>query len=102
MEYLNNKNILLISPEPWSHIFVSKHHYAIELAKRGNYVYFLNPPADVGNVVIDKTNISNVFVVNYQERIKGKRFLPRLLRKWFDVKLYRLIEKVSNCKFDIV
>lgn len=25
-------------------MFVSKHHYAIELAKRGNKVYFLNPP----------------------------------------------------------
>lgn len=25
-------------------MFVSKHHYAVELARRGNKVYFLNPP----------------------------------------------------------
>ncbi|MEO8763499.1 MAG: hypothetical protein ABI416_04390 [Ginsengibacter sp.] len=25
-------------------MFVSKHHYAVELARKGNHVYFLNPP----------------------------------------------------------
>jgi glycosyltransferase involved in cell wall biosynthesis len=28
-------------------MMLSKHHYALELAKRGNNVYFLNPPKDV-------------------------------------------------------
>ena len=41
---LKNKIILIISPQPWDKLFVSKHHYAIELAKYGNTVYFLNPP----------------------------------------------------------
>ncbi len=40
------KTILLISPESWGKSFVSKHHYAVELAKKGNIVYFLNPPSD--------------------------------------------------------
>ena len=40
---LSNKNILLISPQKWGEMHLSKHHYAIELAKRGNTVYFLNP-----------------------------------------------------------
>jgi hypothetical protein len=39
-----NKSVLIISPEPWGTMKISKHHYAIELAKLGNYVYFLNPP----------------------------------------------------------
>ncbi|HTJ53444.1 MAG TPA: hypothetical protein VL443_28510 [Cyclobacteriaceae bacterium] len=33
-----------MSPQAWGKMFVSKHHYAVELAKRGNKVYFLNPP----------------------------------------------------------
>ena len=41
---LKDKVILIISPQPWYQLFVSKHHYAIELAKYGNTVYFLNPP----------------------------------------------------------
>ncbi len=41
---LTGKTILIISPQSWGKMFVSKHHYAVELAKRGNTVYFLNPP----------------------------------------------------------
>ena len=40
---LKNKTILIISPQPWSNMFVSKHHYAIELMRRGNTVFFLQP-----------------------------------------------------------
>ncbi|ULQ56261.1 hypothetical protein KJS94_16550 [Flavihumibacter rivuli] len=42
---LTGKVILVISPQEWGKMFVSKHHYAIELAGRGNDVYFLNPPS---------------------------------------------------------
>jgi len=41
---LNNKTILLISPNNWGTMHISKHHYAIELARLGNTVFFLNPP----------------------------------------------------------
>ncbi|HEV2353607.1 MAG TPA: hypothetical protein VGR89_05155, partial [Puia sp.] len=41
---LTGKTILVISPQSWGKMSLSKHHYAIELAKRGNRVYFLNPP----------------------------------------------------------
>ncbi|MEO7501179.1 MAG: hypothetical protein ABIW94_00945 [Gemmatimonadaceae bacterium] len=44
MALFENQNILLISPQPWEHIHISKHNYAIELARRGNTVYFLEPP----------------------------------------------------------
>jgi len=44
MPDLRNKTILIISPQDWGKMFISKHHYAIALAKRGNEVYFLNPP----------------------------------------------------------
>lgn len=44
MQGLTNKVILIVSPQSWGNMFISKHHYAIALAKRGNEVYFLNPP----------------------------------------------------------
>jgi glycosyltransferase involved in cell wall biosynthesis len=41
---LSNKTVLMFSPQAWGKMFISKHHYALELAKRGNRVYFVNPP----------------------------------------------------------
>jgi glycosyltransferase involved in cell wall biosynthesis len=41
---LTGKTILIVSPQSWGKMFISKHHYAIELAKKGNKVFFLNPP----------------------------------------------------------
>ncbi|MBX2959498.1 MAG: glycosyltransferase [Flavobacteriales bacterium] len=41
---LKERKILIISSEEWDHIKLSKHHYAIELAKKGNKVFFLEPP----------------------------------------------------------
>lgn len=45
MPALRDKTILILSPQAWGKMFLSKHHYAIELARRGNKVFFLNPPA---------------------------------------------------------
>lgn len=42
---LTGRTILLISPQPWDHIFISKHHYASELGQT-NDVFFLEPPVD--------------------------------------------------------
>ncbi len=44
MDLLSGRTILVISPQSWGKMFLSKHHYALELARRGNTVYFLNPP----------------------------------------------------------
>ena len=41
---LTNKVILILTPQAWGKMKLAKHHYAIELAKFGNEVYFLNPP----------------------------------------------------------
>lgn len=38
------KTIWVISSEKWGSILLSKHHYAIELAKQGHRVWFIDPP----------------------------------------------------------
>jgi len=43
-DFLRSKTILVLSPQSWGRMLISKHHYALELAKRGNRVYYLNPP----------------------------------------------------------
>lgn len=97
---LNNKNILLISPEPWDHILVSKHHYAIHLGKKGNKIFFLNPP---GNLLkIEDTEFENIFNLKYQGFLKGLRFLPGFIQQKQIMKVYTELERLCENKFDIV
>ena len=95
-----NKNILLISPEPWNHIFVSKHHYATHLAKLGNKVFFLNPPTK-SNAVLD-TEFENVYSVTYTGFVKGLRFFPGSIQKYWIRKKFNFLQDLCGVKFDII
>lgn len=80
MPDLKNKTILILSPQAWGKMFISKHHYAIELAKRGNTVYFLNPPDQQKTerkeaIEIRPSDIhTNLFLIEH------KLFFPYLLK----------------------
>ncbi len=99
---LKGKRILLISPEPWDHIFVSKHHYARHLALRGNNVYFLNPPSLRRGVNVEKTDYDGVFSIVYGGFLGGLRFLPKLLRKTIARNKFREIRAAIGQDIDIV
>lgn len=68
---LQNKVILVISPQEWGKMLLSKHHYALELAKAGNSVYFLNPPDVNGtlpfnSISIEKSGLhENLFMIRH-------------------------------------
>src|SRR5690606_30205807 len=97
---LRNKNILLISPEPWDHIFVSKHHYATHLGSRGNRVYFLGPPG--GSESVAPTEYENVLEVKYRGFPKGLRFYPAALQRHFIRKKFHELERLCNIRFDVI
>jgi hypothetical protein len=60
MGALRDKTILIVSPQSWGKMFVSKHHYAVELARNGNRVYFLNPPlTKKDSAYMDKVSIAD-------------------------------------------
>lgn len=69
---LRNKVILVISPQEWGKMLLSKHHYALELAKAGNIVYFLNPPDVTGqlpfnSIVTEQSTLnSNLFMIRHR------------------------------------
>lgn len=72
---LVNRNIVIVSNEPWGDIWYSKHNYAYELSKTNN-VFFLNPqgswsPADLfSNKVTAKAYSPRLIVLSY------RNFLP--------------------------
>lgn len=95
---LINKTIIIISPEPWSHIHVSKHHFAKRLLERGNKVCFLNPPTTSWTL----REVNRLLVVNYPKFPRGLRFYPPLIQRYFMKKYFSNIEDLIGQKIDVV
>lgn len=101
-----DKKILIISPQAWGKMFVSKHHYAVELANLGNTVYFLNP---MNHGFKDWLKIEEPKDLKNLRIVTSKAFFPLILRfhlRWlFDllmsVQLKRIIKKLK-INFDII
>jgi hypothetical protein len=101
---LNNQTILIISPEYWGINRISKHHYALELAKRNNTVYFLNPPSIILNnydISLKKIN-KNLIIITYSLYLRGINLLPNIIRKYFHyIQAKNLLKSIKE-KIDIV
>lgn len=100
MGHLRHKRILIISPEPWDHHFISKHHYAISLAARENTVYFLNPPTT--REEFEPLGYERLFLINYKERFRGANRLPGFLRRLLTRRTVSHIRALAGTKFDVV
>ena len=103
MNYWKDKTILIISPESWGMNFVSKHHYAIELAKRGNKIYFLNPPQarDTCFEVKSIDGYESLFEINYPLTLRGLNKLPSFIADFINKFLVRKILETTS-KLDVV
>lgn len=72
MKFLKGKTILIVSPQDWGKMFLSKHHYALELARAGNTVFFLNPPDTNNQLPYSSVSIENnglhpnLFLINHR------------------------------------
>ncbi len=98
-----NLNILIISPNYWGTMFVSKHWYAIELAKRGNTIYFLQPP--VTNTKFKITHLEefgNLFLISGGTLKRGERFLPHFLNTLLDKLDAFYLKRKCNIQFDLI
>lgn len=99
-----NKTILILSPQSWGKMHISKHHYAAELAKAGSKVYFLNPPCKNVRKNIEITELNKTLY-----SVKYKPFFPFKVRfhsrKTFDFLIKLQIKKILkkiNTNFDVL
>lgn len=89
---LSGKKILIISPQAWDKVRVSKHHYAISLAENGNTVYFLDPPTDsVNGITVTGTGINGLSVLRYRP------FFPVSIRFRFGA-AFRMLMRIQSKK----
>jgi len=99
---LENHTILIISPENWGDVFLSKHHYAIELSKK-NKVWFLNAKGNRSlKCLIQTTQINNtLFVLDYYNLFYGFGKIPFLFTNCINSFLSKKIKNTIG-KVDIV
>ncbi|MFT7157459.1 MAG: hypothetical protein ACI8Q1_002478 [Parvicella sp.] len=91
--------ILIISPEAWSDLWVSKHHYANALSRLGINVIYLNPPNENWKVVPVEENLK---VVDYPKFPKGINYFPSIVQRYLFGKYFRRIEKICAVKIDLI
>lgn len=105
---LTNKHILILSPQGWGGARISKHHYAEEMARRGNRVTFAAPVASGmpigGFELLPVPDVPGLEVLNYRlpfpSIIKFKvPSLFHLLMRWQAV---RILRKLGKRRVDLV
>jgi hypothetical protein len=74
---IKNKKILIISPSKWGDMYISKHHYSIELAKLGNEVIYLEP------AIIGK--FGDIIFSNHRKDIDNLKIATPKMPKWMEI-----------------
>lgn len=97
------KKILVFSPQPWGHIFISKHHYALELSK-DNEVYFISAAQESLGTGSNWTKVSDSlsvldFSIPVPNIIKFK--WPALYKQIWKLFAGRILSRIST-SFDVI
>lgn len=83
------KTIVILSTEPWGKMLLSKMHFALELVRKGNRVFFVNPPRQLSGKELAVTGESlegGKLTVIHTNTVRGSLFLRH---KFFF--LYRML-----------
>lgn len=86
-------------------MLISKHHYAVELAAKGNEVYFLNPPNAnlTDEFMVDELDIDNLYIIHHKLNFSYKlKFRSETLFHWFMKKHIHNLLKYLNTEFDVI
>lgn len=96
--------ILIISPEPWDGRFVSKHHYAYELALRGNDVVFYGPPEVNAKFTYEDVENPNgrIRILHAPKAAPGLRMIPPFIRRLIERNWLGKVEKALDVEIDVI
>lgn len=97
------KKAIVVSPQSWGKMFISKHHYAVELSKLGYEVFFVNPPKEnklggLPRIKIEATEYENLVTVNHTLFFSSylKFHLPFLHHILIFIQRWRLLKKIGK------
>jgi hypothetical protein len=97
------KTAIIVSPQTWGKMFISKHHYAVELSKLGYKVFFINPPKEMKigswfNLSIEKTAHENLWVLSHTFFFSSyiKFHLPWLFNRLVYIQRWFVLRKTGT------
>ena len=97
------KKAIVVSPQSWGKMFISKHHYAVELSKLGYEVFFVNPPKEnklggLPRIKIEETEYENLVTVNHTLFFSNylKFHLPFLHHILIFIQRWLLLKKIGK------
>lgn len=99
---LYKKNILIISPQEWNSIKLSKHYYAIELSNLNNKVFFLNP-IKTGLYSSVKNVDKNLWIIDFKLPIPYFfKFKLRFIYDFFLSTFFKFFLKIKKINPQII
>lgn len=98
---LRGLDILVISPEPWTGLHMSKHHVSQGLVARGNRVVFWEPPLPGAQEIV-LGGEGALRTVTTPHWLKGVNRLPAFVNRWYYGRWIRAIERLAGVRFDLI
>ncbi len=101
--YWIGKRILIVSPEAWGPVRVSKHHYASTLMENGAHLFFLGPdsPTEHGIRIMAEETAQPALLFRTPP-LRGMRFLPRAVRAWLEARQMKHLATAAGGPFDLL
>jgi hypothetical protein len=100
--------VVILSTEPWGKMLLSKMHFALELVKRGDRVFFVNPPRRMEGkelaLIAEELEDGRLTIIN-TNIVRGSLFLRHklfYLYKRLNRRYIRAIKKITGKKIDQV
>lgn len=102
------RTIVILSTEPWGKMLLSKMHFALELVRKGNKVFFVNPPRQQPGkklAVIGEVMEGGSLTIILTNTVRGSLFLRHklfFLYRMLNRCYVRAIKKLVGSKIDEV
>jgi hypothetical protein len=97
---VKNRIIWIISPEAWGEHLLSKHHYAITLARRGNEVVFIEPDQGIQKVR-EVPGVADLVLLDWRP-VKGLRRFPKPVARYIQRREFLAIGRKTQTRPDVI
>lgn len=103
MDYWQGRRVLIVSPEAWGPVRLSKHHYASTLMEQGAQVFFLDPDSPKENRIrITAAAPDQPALLFRPPPLRGMRFLSRAVRARLEAYQMKQLAAAAGGSFDLL
>jgi hypothetical protein len=97
---VKNRVIWIISPEAWGEHLLSKHHYAMTLARGGNEVVFIEPDQGL-QTLREVTGVPDLMLLDWKP-VQGLRHFPKPVARYIQRRELLAIARKTQTRPDLI